>query len=600
MSKVRSNTSLIVSALIMLAVMLTAGVAFDYYFDLNDDVLMKDILSGAYTGVPESRNIQMLYPISLLISLFYKIAGKVDWYGFFLCGCQFVCFTLIFDRILKKSAHKSLKYLYLLAALFILIGAFLPHLIFVQYTVVCGLLSATAAFLIVTEGAYERKDTIIALILLIVAFLIRTEMMLLTLPMVGVAILIRFVLGSKQRDMRAEFAKYAALCVGIGVALVACTAISKISYSSPEWKEFYRFFDNRTELYDFQYIPDYAENKDFYDSIGLSKSEQELLVNYNFALDDEINAEVLGEIASYAKSTKTESTPLIQALKEATKQYLYRLRHNTLPVSYEYPMTDYPWNVSAMVLYIAAFATLFVKKKKEALLPVLLFACRTALWIYIILRGRDPIRITHPMYLVEMLILLGIVIREYKADETDDKQREARSMSGRAVPVMMVIVLLLTEMVAVPGQIGIVARETDQREEMVKNYGELKNYFDSNKDSYYFVDVYTSVSYAAVKGAGAATYSEKMFKGVDNSFTNHDLLGGWASKSPLYQKKLEHAGFDNVQDALLSENVYFVVNKTEDTSWLSDYYEEKGTTVEIAHVDTVADIFEIYSVSRIN
>lgn len=43
---------------------------FDFYYDLNDDVLMKDILAGVYTGVPEGHNIQMLYPISLFISLF--------------------------------------------------------------------------------------------------------------------------------------------------------------------------------------------------------------------------------------------------------------------------------------------------------------------------------------------------------------------------------------------------------------------------------------------------------------------------------------------------------------------------------------------------
>ena len=52
---------------------LAVGVFFDYYFDLNDDVLMKDILSGAYTGTPAGHNIQMLYPISAMISLFYRM-----------------------------------------------------------------------------------------------------------------------------------------------------------------------------------------------------------------------------------------------------------------------------------------------------------------------------------------------------------------------------------------------------------------------------------------------------------------------------------------------------------------------------------------------
>ena len=41
--------------------MLVIGSFFDYYYDLNDDGLMKDILAGAYTGTPEGHNIQMLW-----------------------------------------------------------------------------------------------------------------------------------------------------------------------------------------------------------------------------------------------------------------------------------------------------------------------------------------------------------------------------------------------------------------------------------------------------------------------------------------------------------------------------------------------------------
>ena len=53
----------------MLILLLLLGLRFDYYYDLNDDVLMKDILSGVYTGAFESRNVQMLFPLSLILSL---------------------------------------------------------------------------------------------------------------------------------------------------------------------------------------------------------------------------------------------------------------------------------------------------------------------------------------------------------------------------------------------------------------------------------------------------------------------------------------------------------------------------------------------------
>ena len=59
----------ILPLLFTLALLLFTSLRFDYYYSLNDDVLMKDILAGVYTGVPESRNVQMLYPLSLLLSL---------------------------------------------------------------------------------------------------------------------------------------------------------------------------------------------------------------------------------------------------------------------------------------------------------------------------------------------------------------------------------------------------------------------------------------------------------------------------------------------------------------------------------------------------
>ena len=61
------------------------AVCFDFYYDLNDDTVIKDILSGAYTGVPSGYSIQMLYPLSWLIASAYKVMPEMPWFGVFLC-----------------------------------------------------------------------------------------------------------------------------------------------------------------------------------------------------------------------------------------------------------------------------------------------------------------------------------------------------------------------------------------------------------------------------------------------------------------------------------------------------------------------------------
>ncbi len=87
----RRHENQLLASLLLLALLLFAGIRYDYYFDLNDDVMMKDTLSGVYTGVPEGHNIQMLYPLSFLLSLLYRIFPKAPVYGFFLCLLYFVC-----------------------------------------------------------------------------------------------------------------------------------------------------------------------------------------------------------------------------------------------------------------------------------------------------------------------------------------------------------------------------------------------------------------------------------------------------------------------------------------------------------------------------
>ena len=95
----------IISVVLLLIPMIALACRFDYYYDLNDDVLMKEILSGNYTGVPEGHNIQMLWLISAAISLLYRIVRIAPWYGIFLCACQFGALLLLLNRsfLLRRS-----------------------------------------------------------------------------------------------------------------------------------------------------------------------------------------------------------------------------------------------------------------------------------------------------------------------------------------------------------------------------------------------------------------------------------------------------------------------------------------------------------------
>ncbi len=602
MKKVNHGLNFIVSALLAAAVAVLAAVMGDFYFDLNDDVLMKDILSGAYTGVPAGHNIQMLYPISAFIALLYRGVRALDWYGIFLCACQFFCLFVILLRILEMGKNMAFKAAAVVFVLALFTGGILPHLIFVQYTFTCGLLSMTAAFLIMTGTGKGRRFQILPVILIILAYLIRTEMLLLTLPITFVGIFIKWAMEraeltdhmdggvqvSRYGERKNLFVRYVLLAVTILAGLAISSGVSAAAYSSAEWKQFNALFDARTELYDFQFIPDYEENSEFYESIGLSQPEQQLLVNYNFGIDDEIDDRTLRDVAEYASRLRTDEKPLTERLFESVKLYLYRNRHVAWQKSYEYPMTDAPLNLIAILLYIGVLVvyTLGAQKRKRWYVPLLLlilFACRSSLWLFIIVRGRDPIRITHPLYLMEIAVLLGLLVMA---------ERRNIRFAAAAPAVCAAIAIAF-----IPNQIGVIQAENADRAVMRAHYDDLYRYFEDNPENFYFVDVYTSVS--AAEGE-EKTFSEKMFEDVNNDLANHDIMGGWASKSPLYYEKLKAFGFDSMQDAILEDNVYVVNKASQDIEWLGQYYLDKGIRTEIAVEDTVSDVFVIYRVSALN
>ena len=90
-------------------------------------------------------------------------------------------------------------------------------------------------------------------------------------------------------------------------------------------------------------------------------------------------------------------------------------------------------------------------------------------------------------------------------------------------------------------------------------------------------------------------FVEKIYHDVDNSKKNYDLLGGWICGSPLQNtarweyvaKNEDGVKENNIEKALLTENFYFVMEESGDTSFLTDYYRFKGIETELEIKDTV-------------
>ncbi|MBD5521032.1 MAG: hypothetical protein HDR03_07360 [Lachnospiraceae bacterium] len=605
---------------------------FDYYYDLNDDVMMKDVMAGVYAGTPDGHNMQTLYPLGAFISLLYKLFRTLPWYGTFLWLCQIGSLFLIGYRLLGLLKKWQAKLACMLLMTLFIWGVLLPHMIALQYTITCTMLASAAIFLFMTTKRGLNIQQFIlynipSILLVILAYQLRSEMLLLVFPFIGLAGLYKWAEEEKFFN-KENYIKYGIVIACILVGMLVSRLIDYAAYSGENWKAAVDFFNSRTEVYDFHYdILTSGEHAEYLASIGLSDAQQELLANYNFGLDEDIDAELMAEIAKYAASDTIDDSSLTKRVFDRMSKYIYRTLHGG----------DFPYNL----LIIAGYACVFVSGMWSALKRdrdrkrwnflwelVLLGIVRTVLWMYILIKDRDPERITHSLYLAESMVLMGVFCMRHflttvqetvdmEAGFSDNNARselEVQSMSitgnvnsiengkfgsvkfGADLNVIPSISLLLIVLICfsnLTNSITATRADANKREAANRGAYAISQYCSSQPQNFYFEDVYSTVS-----------FSQKIFKSVDNSITNYDIMGGWMCKTPLYGEKLRRYGLGNTQDALLKEKgVYFIIeipDMENDTysgpEWMVEYYHDKGFSVDLKQIDVIDSRFAVFQV----
>ncbi len=610
---------------------LLMGLFFDFYFDMNDDTMMRDIMSGVYSGAPDGHNMQTLYPLGVLLALCYRMHGSFPWYGAFLFLCQFGCFFLAGVRLctladalcVKKRERMGIDIAGDMAGdsargatgngagvrciagkmfcLFMLVifqwGIWLPHMVNVQYTITCGMLVGAAVFLFLTmpggalfgraDGALSvkafLKGSLPALFLFLLALQLRSEMALLTLPFLGLAGLFCWWADRpvfEKKNLQKYGGLFLLLLAGMGVFIGA----DSLAYGG-EWREFRQFFNDRTTIYDFypQVLTEERFDADL-EALGVSTGSQILLENYNFGLDERIDAQMLSDVAAYAKEHVGAERDWGAVFREKLLLYRYRSVHGG----------DAPYNLLVFFGYGINIIAIVILLRRDmvdlfaaALQLALIFLVRSSLWMFVLIRGRDPERITHPLYLVEFCLLAGMFLwhlRRGMRSAEKAPEKAGRTLFFGAGAVLLVLCLWGLWK-------GFPAVQADQarRQETNRDWEAIDAYCRAHPDTFYLEDVYSTVA-----------FSGKLLAYREHALANYDIAGGWMCKSQLYRKKLAAFGIEEAADALLTGKAAFIMSDEEvrlrGLAWLEAPYAEKGLDVYVEEYDRIGDRYGVYQV----
>ena len=286
----RKRTGAAAAASVLLAFIFGLAVyqTMGFVYAIADDVIMRDIASGAFTGTPDGHLIFVQYALGWLISRLYLINRSVDWYGFFMAGALFLSLAAILYRGLAAEKSFRWKCVYSVGAMGVTLTVLVAHAAQFEWTISAAALGAAALYLYVSAGRGKTTvaDGVWIWLLLILTYGIRSDVFFMVLPGFGLAFLwktFRKNENVKKWELnRQELALPILVFAGIGLLFLT----EKLAYRGADWAEFQRFQNARSEVYDYAGVPTYEGDPEFFEERDISSEEVRALRHYALYLVD--------------------------------------------------------------------------------------------------------------------------------------------------------------------------------------------------------------------------------------------------------------------------------------------------------------------------
>lgn len=610
-------------------------VCFPPFLATNDDVMLKAIVSGEITGSPEAHLIYIMYPLGLILKLFYSITKAVPWYDFFMMGIHLAAYVLLMIRVgevvidLDKNIHFGLngnasrkvnnqvpgKVGRFAPALVSIAGGLLflivdyKYLVLHQYTSLAATLVAVALFYVLTarikDGALSLKDCIIVGILLILTLWMRKQVFIMAVPLFVLAVVYRVLEGfskkshsskgekgteDNQSNVQVDSQESLRECdsgktdrqnhmkwlifPAVIVAVVLLSILTdELAYSGEEWKSFLAYNDARTDVYDYYGFPNYGEYTEEYDALGIKESDLYPLGEWDLALFEDCKKDSMQELADFTGS-----------VWKNIHYQKWEIRHtavNVLNLIIFQDVQPIGW-ILAVVSVLSPVLLFIMKRRKAAVVILFALLYEGAFVTYFVFRTRFPERVSYGLYLMIFAFILAVVLRELEGILKENHIQKIM----RAVPIAIIVILTISAII----RIRLFQPTYEETRLQALNWEECNSYFANHPEKVYYL-----------KTATFAPFGEKMFKSSTFEEGNILRMGTWIMGSPLYDAQLGSRGNKPWEAIVTDDNVYYVQDPAIDTEWIVNFYKGQGMDVTVEVVDRIqvsdGRVYPVYSIS---
>ena len=520
-------------------------------YSTNDDRMIAEIVSGQFTGKPESYGIQMTYGFTWFLSKLYEITRSFNWYGIVLIGVQMFSFGAVFYRIQSFSEKWVSKLLLSLLTIGAFMAVWLKVYVQLTYTTTAAFVGMAAIFWYAASKS-SWKNILMVVLLANIAFCIRPNIFYMFVPATGLVYLWKLI---GKKDLKK-------LTVGAPFVILAVTAvlfvINAAAYSKEGWKEFRDFFDVRTNVYDYYDLLPYEEYPQLYEPYGITEEEFNMMRVYNYTVLDDLPKEFFPEYIEACRALEKEKgVTFVSKSAEAVKIFVTDLFAGT-----------YGAANSGLFVVAALLLAVLIWRKKYPLAGYLAiqYGGICALWLYFTYWGRAIERIQMTMSLIFLAVILHVLYE--MAEVSGNSKQEPEGFVGDYVGETILGVsgkkseFVKNALFTVAGVflaaalcVGGVKNFTFYRHDNIaKSYWyddvrKIKEYCANDPDRIYYMDIATMTE----------LYGNCTLKNKEPDYINYISLGDWTAYCPHYEEKLKNYGVEDVAASITGENTYVIM-----------------------------------------
>ena len=514
--------SMLLSALLFLVIYKFIPIVYS----TNDDRMIAEIVSGQFTGKPESYGIQMTYGFTWFLSKLYEVARNFNWYGIVLIGVQMFSLGTVLYR-LQSFKEKWFEKFYLLAiAMILYVALWLKVYVQLTYTTTAAFVGMAAIFWY-ASSKNDGKNILMTILLANIAFSIRPNVFYMFVPATGLAYLWKLI-GKKDLKKLTICGPFMVLAVTAILFVVNAAA-----YSKEGWKEFRDFFDVRTNVYDYYDLLPYGEYPELYEPYGISEEEFNMMRVYNYTVLGDLPKEFFPEYIEACKAMeKEQGIDFVSKSVDAVKIFVRDLLGN------EYGEENTLLFLAAAILLVLL---IFTKQYVLAIYLAIQSVVVCGVWLYFTYWGRAIERIQVTMSLIFLAIILHGLCELWMADRLCNRNTVGKK-------IVLLFGLATVAIVAV-GEVKSYRYENIEKTYWYNDVQTIKEYCANDPDRLYYMDIATMTE----------LYGKCTIKNTEPAYINYISLGDWSAYCPHYEEKLKNHGVENVAKTITDENTYVIM-----------------------------------------